>query len=142
MNPSQIHWGPLIAIAVKVLAKFGLIPGAAAGMGVRKRYQKRRQRRAIESWPSAEACILGGYGHVHREGSRSHWVELTYTYFVDEYRSGKYVRKFRKEEEAEEFIRKIKDKRLQLRYNPAKPDESVLLEHDVEMQALVAPQLH
>jgi hypothetical protein len=132
MYPSHLHWEPFIALAVKLLAKFGLIPGAAAGMAARKLYQKRRQRRATESWPSAQANVLDG--RIHREGPRSLWAEVTYSYFVDEYRSGAYVRKFRKEEEAEELIRQIKDKRIQLRYNPAKPDESVLLEHDVEMQ--------
>lgn len=125
-------------LAFKLLAKFGLIPGAAAGFGVKKLYQKWRQNRAFVSWPSTEARIQ--YAKVHSEGPRQYWAELTYTYYVEEYRSGTHVHRFRKEEEADEFIRQIKDKRLQARYNPAKPDESVILDRDLEMVTLLFPQ--
>ncbi len=46
---------------------------------------------------------------------------------------------FRKEEEADEFVRQIRDKRLQVRYNPAKPDESAILDRDLEMVVLLSP---
>jgi hypothetical protein len=49
------------------------------------------------------------------------------------------VHRFRREEEADEFVRQIKDKRLQARYNPAEPDESAILDRDLEMVALLTP---
>jgi len=52
-----------------------------------------------------------------------------------------HVHRFRKEDEADEFVRQIKDKRIQARYNPAKPDESAILDRDIEMVALLAPQI-
>jgi hypothetical protein len=126
-----------VPLALKLLAKFGLIPGAALGYGMKKFYQKRRQDRAAAGWPSTDATVGGG--RVHKQGPRQYWVELTYTYFVEEYRSGKHVHRFRKEEEAEDFLRQIKDKRIQVRYNPVKPDESAILDRDLEMVVLLAP---
>jgi hypothetical protein len=139
MDPQHIPWRLVVPFAIKLLAKFGFIPGAAAGYGVRKLYQKWRQNRACAGWPSIEARVQ--YGTVHSEGPRQFWVELTYTYFVEEYRSGTHVYRFRKEDEADEFLRQIKDKRLQARYNPAKADESVILDRDLEMVVLLTPQI-
>lgn len=139
MDPDRIPWHLVAPIAFKLLAKFGLIPGAAAGYGVKKLYQKWRQNRAFVSWPSTEATVQ--FGTVHSPGPRQFWAELTYTYFVEEYRSGTHVHRFRKEDEADEFLRQIKDKRLQIRYNPRKPDESVILDRDLEMVALLVPQI-
>jgi hypothetical protein len=138
MDPHHIPWRLIIFAAFKLLAKFGIIPGTFAAFGLKRLYQKWRQNRAFAGWPSTEARVL--YGKVHSEGPRQHWVELTYSYYVDEYRSGKHVHRFRNEEEADEFIRQMKDKRLQVRYNPEKPDESVILDRDIEMVALLAPQ--
>jgi hypothetical protein len=139
MSASHVPWEPVVALALKIAAKFGLIPGAAAGMGVRKLYQKRRQRKAMESWPAVEARIGGGT--VRSEGYRTQWAEVTYTYFIDEYRLGRYVRKFKTEAAAEDFVAQIKDIKIQARYNPANPDESVILEHDIEMRVLSVPQI-
>jgi hypothetical protein len=139
MDPQHIPWRLVLLLAFKLLVKFGLIPGAAAGYGVKRLYHKWRQNQAFAGWPSTEVRVQ--YGKVHGAGPRQFWVELKYTYFVEEYRSGTHVHRFRKEDEAEEFLRQIKDKRLQARYNPAEPDESVTLDHDLEMVALLAPQL-
>jgi hypothetical protein len=68
------------------------------------------------------------------------WVELTYTYYVGEYRSGKHVHHFRREEEADEFVRQVKDKRVQVHYDASDPDKSVILDRDLEVIALLAPQ--
>jgi hypothetical protein len=138
MNLHYLPWRLIIFAAFKVLAKFGIIPGTIAAFGLKRLYQKWRQNRAFAGWPSTEATVL--YGKVHTEGPRQHWAELTYSYYVEEYRSGTHVHRFRKEEEADEFIRQIKDKLLQIRYNPAKPDQSVILDRDIEMVALLAPQ--
>ncbi len=137
MDLRNVPWHVLIPAVFKLLAKFGLIPGAAAGYGVKKFYQKWRQNKAFTGWPSTEARVQ--FATVHTEGPRQHWVELTYTYFVNEYRSGTHIHRFKKEEEADEFVRQIKDKRLQVRYNPAKPDESAILDRDLEMVVMLAP---
>jgi hypothetical protein len=76
---------------------------------------------------------------VRKEGPRQYWVELTYTYFVEEYRTGTHIHRFRKEDEADEFLRQIKDQRIQVRYNPGKPDESAILDRDLEMVVLLTP---
>jgi hypothetical protein len=49
------------------------------------------------------------------------------------------VHRFHKQDEADEFLRQIKDKRIQVRYNPTKPDESAILDRDLEMVALLSP---
>jgi len=136
MNWQHIPWH-LLPVALKLLAKFGLIPGAALGIGMKKLYQKRRQNRASTGWPSTDATIQ--YGTVRKEGPRQYWVELTYTYFVEEYRTGTHIHRFRKEDEADEFLRQIKDQRIQVRYNPGKPDESAILDRDLEMVVLLTP---
>lgn len=140
MDPRTIHWSPyLFWGAVKLLKIFGVLPGAVAALSARKLYQKWRQRKAIEGWPSTEARILSG--HVRQEGARVYWATITYSYYVGEYRAGHYVRHFRKEEDADEFVRQLKDRRLQVHYNDTKPDESVILDRDVELIAMLGPQI-
>ena len=138
MYPQHLPWEAILLGTLKLLAKFGLIPGGMAAFGVRKLYQKWRQKRAIEGWQAAEARIL--WGKVHREGPRRIWAEITYSYFVDEYRSGTYIRKFRHEEDADEFVRQAKEKRLQVRYDGSAPEKSVFLDRDIEMVILAAPE--
>lgn len=139
MEIQHLNWGPILVGAFKLLKGFGLLPGAIAAIGVRKLYQKWRQRQAIAGWPATGATIQSGV--VHQKGARSHWAEITYSYYVGEYRAGHYVRHFRKEEQASEFIRQLKDKRIQVRYNDADPDKSVILERDLEMVALLQPEM-
>lgn len=122
---------------LKLLKFFGIIPGAMAAYWVRKLYQKHRQNIAMSGWPATDATIQSG--QVHKEG-RHCWVELTYTYFVGEYRMGKHVHRFRKEEDADEFVRQIKDKRVQVHYNASNPDKSVILDRDIEVVVLLTPQ--
>lgn len=139
MNLHHIPWATILWGIVKLLKVFGIIPGAIAAMSIQKLYQKWRQNRAIAGWPSTEARILSG--EVHHEGPRRIWAELTYSYYAQEYRAGKYIHRFRKEEDADNFIREIKDRRVQVRYNESKPDESVILDRDIQMLALMAPQI-
>ena len=137
MDYQTYHWGLLVYWIIKFLKIFGIIPGAIAARWVQKLYQTRRQARAMEGWPSTEATIQSG--KVHTE-ARRHWAEITYTYFVDEYRVGTYVRNFKREEDADDFVRQLKDKRLQVHYKPASPDTSVILDRDLEMVVLLIPQ--
>jgi len=87
----------------------------------------------MAGWPTTEATIL--WGKVEREGPRRIWAEITYSYFVGEYRSGTYLRTFRREEDADEFVRHIKDRRIQVRYKESTPEKSTILDRDLEMIA-------
>jgi hypothetical protein len=138
MNLHSIPWHLVLPLAIKLLAKFGLIPGVAAGYWIKRLYQRRRQNKAFAGWPSTEARIQ--YGKVQSDGPKQFWVELTYTYFIGEYRSGMHVHRFRKSDDADEFLHQVKDKKVQARYNPSNPDESVILDRDLEMVALLEPQ--
>lgn len=137
MHFQHIPWALIVAELVKFLKGFGLIPGAMAAYGAKRMYQGWRQKKAMSGWPSTSARVLNG--QVHRE-NRRYWVELTYTYFVEEYRAGKYVRKFRNQDEAKEFVRQVRDRHVQIRYNQNAPDESVILDRDLELIAALAPQ--
>ena len=125
-------------VALKLLKTFGIIPGAIAAYSVQKMLQRRRQKHAIEGWPATEATIQSGT--VHKEGLRRYWAEVTYSYYVGEYRSGSYLRLFRREADADEFIRQLKDKRVRVHYNGSDAEKSVILDRDVEMIAMLAPQ--
>ena len=103
-------WEVIFFGMIKLIKAFGLIPGAIVAFGVRKLYQKWRQNKAMAGWPVTDGTILSG--QVHREGRRRYWAEIAYYYFVGEYRSGTYVRRFRKEEDADAFVRQVKEKRL------------------------------
>jgi len=139
MNSDPTHWGYLVALSIKLLAKFGLVPGFVAAFGIQKFRQKYRQRRAVEGWPSTEANIQ--WCKVHQEGLRNYWVEVTYSYYVGEYLSGTYIRRFTKEELANDFASQLKGKRLQVHYKADEPANSVFLERDLEMIAALAPEL-
>ena len=139
MNTPTIHWWPFFWGGIKLLKTFGLLPGAIAAIGLRRLYQKWRQRRALEGWPTVEGAVQSG--QVHHEGTRNYWVEIAYTYFVGEYRLGHYVKHFRSEEAAYSFVAQLKDKRVQVRYDERKPDTSVLLDRDLEMIVLLQPEL-
>jgi hypothetical protein len=137
MDSLHFHWGLIVFWTIKLLKIFGIIPGAIAARWVQKFYQKQRQKRATEGWPTAEATIQSG--KVETEGGR-HWAEITYSYFVEEYRAGTYVRHFRREADAEDFVRQVRDKRLQVHYKESNPDTSVILDRDFDMIALLVPQ--
>jgi Protein of unknown function (DUF3592) len=137
MNTQHVPWEAILLGAIKLLKVFGVLPGAIAAFGVRKMAQRWWQNRAMAGWPATEATIQ--WGKVHQDG-RKLWAEFTYSYFVGEYRSGTYLRRFRKEEDAEAFIRQAKDKRVQIRYDSSNPDRSVVLDRDLELVCLLMPQ--
>jgi len=134
MHGYDIHWRLIFLLILKLLKSFGLIPGAMAAYWLRGVFQKWRQQRAVDGWPVTEATIL--WGKVEKEGLNRYWAEISYSYCVGEYRSGTYLRRFKREEEADEFVRQIKDKRIQIRYKESDPKNSTILDRDLE---LVAP---
>lgn len=90
-----------------------------------RRFQRQHKLDASQGWSSVEGVILGGkVAPVPK--TRLYRATLSYSYFVQEYRADEYAREFSKEADADEFVRSLKDRRLQIRYKPGNPDISVL----------------
>ena len=95
------------------------------------------QRRRASSWPSADGRIESV--EVTKplfsvSSRRGHYVaELGYSYSVagTPYR-GRYKKDFPTEPEADEFIRDLKTKPVEVHYSPSKPASSALLPLDIE----------
>jgi hypothetical protein len=134
----RLDWEWLIPAFVNLLKGLGILPGAVAAFWLRNLYQKHRQRKATEGWRITEARIHSV--EAHREG-RKLWVEISYSYFVSEYRAGTYIRRIRSRDEADELIRNLRDKRLAIHYDPSNPDKSIIFDHELEMAVSLAPQL-
>jgi hypothetical protein len=126
---------PILKFAFRYASYF-----AAAWVAVFwSRWQKRRRENIAQAWPFVEGVILSGT--VERIRKTSHYnATLQYSYFVEEYRTGTYVHEFAKEPEADEFVRQLKDKRVQIRYKQSNPNKSVLEQRVVEQIVLLAPR--
>ena len=104
-----------------------------------QRWRKQRTENAAQGWPSANGRIWSGDFKEIPKTKR--WLAtLTYTYFVGEYRTGKYVHEFMSADEAGDFVRAMKDKNVQIRYKESNPDKSVLEQRTVEQYILLAPR--
>jgi hypothetical protein len=104
-----------------------------------RRWRKSSAEDAAQGWPSVEGIIISGDFKPIPKTNRVHAV-LQYTYFVGEYRSGRYGHEFAGEDEAGEFVRQMKNKRVQIRYKESNPDVSVLEQSVVEQHVLLAPR--
>ena len=111
---------------------------AAWGALFIRRWLKRHRERVAQSWPLVEGVILNGAVTRIRRTSHFH-ATLNYTYFVGEYRTGKYIHEFPKKAQAEAFVQQMKDKPVQIRYKPSNPDKSVLEQRVIEQHILLAP---
>ena len=113
--------------------------GAAWGGLYLRRWQKRRNEQNAQGWPSIEGRISGGKVVAIPKTSR-YLATLEYIFFLEEYRTGKYTHEFFKEDEANAFVRTMKDKRVHIRYKQSNPDKSVLEQSVVEQQILLTPR--
>ena len=113
--------------------------GAGWGSLYIRRWQKRRLEESAQGWPSVEGRISSGKVAAIAHTSRF-LATLVYTYFVEEYRTGKYTHEFAKKAEAEDFVEKLKGQRVQVRYNQSNPGKSVLEQSVVEQHILLAPR--
>jgi hypothetical protein len=113
----------------------------AAGWGslYLRRWQKRRLEESAQGWPSVEGRIVSGKVAAIAHTSRF-LATLEYTYFVEEYRTGKYTHEFAKKAEAEDFVAKMRQQRVQVRYNQSNPAKSVLEQSVIEQLVLLAPR--
>jgi hypothetical protein len=103
------------------------------------RWRKARNENAAQGWPSVEGRIQSGKVAPIPKTSRF-LATLTYTYFIEEYRSGKYVHEFNNEEDADNFVRQIKDKSVHIRYKQSNPDKSVLEQSVIEQHIMLTPR--
>lgn len=123
------HLPRLWLLAIRYGVYFAFAWGAVSW----RRWQKRRRESAAQSWPTAEAIIL--CGEVAPVPKTSCFLAtLQYTYFAGEYRTGQYQHEFARESDADNFVRRLANQRLPIRYNPANPDRSVLEQTSVEQQ--------
>jgi hypothetical protein len=104
------------------------------------RWQKRRMEALAQGWPSVDGRLHDGSVEPGPGANRS-VATFTYDYFIDEYRSGTYTHEFSSQKDAEEFVSQIKGKRVPIRYNPSKPDESIIEESDIEQLVPVGLRL-
>jgi hypothetical protein len=118
-TPEARLWANVVRLAV-VAVGFGSIAW--------RRWQKRHTETLAQAWPSVDGRLHGG--HVQPAGDRC-VASFAYDYYIGEYRSGTYSREFSSQKDAEEFVSQLKGKRVPIRYNPAKPDQSVLEDGDV-----------
>ena len=134
VTPMTPHMPRLWTIALR----FGIYFAFAWGAVTWRRWQKRRQESLAQSWPSVEGIVLTGTVSPVPKTS-CFLATLQYTYFVGEYHTGTYFHEFARESEADAFVRKLNNKRLSIRYDPTKAEQSVL-EQAVAEQAVAEPQ--
>jgi hypothetical protein len=90
----------------------------------RRKFQEHLQKSAV-GWPATEGTIQ--WAKVERiPQSLRFVVNLTYTYFVDEYRAGDFAQEFRREWEADAFANSMRDRRIQIRYKESDPEISII----------------
>jgi len=99
--------------------------------------EKRKEKIAL-AWPSIEGRVQFVSVAPIRDSS-SYTATLQYSYFVEEYRSGEYTEVFDSEHGANDFIQKMKDQKVPVRYNPKDPDKSLIEEADVEQYIQLPP---
>jgi len=104
-----------------------------------RRWRKNRDESTAQGWPSVDGLIVGGKV-LPVPKTKRFLANLQYAYFVEEYRSGKYIHEFANEADADDFVRQMKDKRVQIRYNQSNPDKSVLEQSVIEQYVLLAPR--
>jgi hypothetical protein len=104
-----------------------------------RRWRKSRDENAAQGWPSVEGRIQSGKVTPIPKTSQFH-ASLQYTYFIGEYRTGKYEHDFPSEADADNFVRQMKDKRVQIRYKESNPDKSVLEQRTIEQYILLTPR--
>jgi hypothetical protein len=104
-----------------------------------RRWRKARAENAAQGWPSVDGLIVSGKVTPIPKTKQFH-ASLQYTYFVGEYRTGKYDHDFPNEDDADNFVRTMKDKRVQIRYKESNPDKSVLEQRAIEQYILLTPR--
>ena len=99
---------------------------------------KRRKEKIALGWPSIEGCVqFVSVAPVPK--SSAYIATLQYSYFVGGYQSGEYTEAFDSEHDANDFVQKMKDQKVPVRYSPKDPDKSLIEEADVEQYIQLPP---
>lgn len=126
-------WHHLAPFAGAFHSLIAVAAGAAVVL-VRNWWQRVREGRAA-MWPSATGEVQAA---VVKKSQHGTWVEVSYRYFaIQEYRYGKYRRHFRNKAAAQTFADAIRGRSIQVRFRSDKPQESVLLEQDLQMSGVL-----
>ena len=115
------------------LTAYALIPLAAVAGG----WWRRRKEKIAQDWPAIEGRVQSCSIAPLRNGGYT--ATLEYSYFVEEYRSGEYTELCDSESEANKFVQMMKDQKVPVRYNPRKPDDSLIEEADIEQYVQLPP---
>lgn len=121
---------------------FILILAKVANFILLRRKQHREERE--QRWPSVEGTVqYTSAAPVFDNKHNQYYATLEYSYFVGEYRSGKYIQTFDNDSEAEAnaFAEAMKDKKVQVLYNPSNPDKSDLDLSSIEQHTMFATKL-
>jgi uncharacterized protein DUF3592 len=91
------------------------------------------RRRAARRWPLAEGRVERAEWRQPNGGTNRYFVaDLAYSYVVGgQYFAGYYRRSFSDAESAAEFVRAVKDCRVQVRYRRGESGTSLLLEENL-----------
>jgi hypothetical protein len=127
-----------MAILTRLGIRYAFYFGIAWVVLFFRRWNKSRRESNAQSWPTVQGCIISGNAKPIPKTNR-HMATLTYSYCVGEYYSGKYTHEFAKEEEADDFIRQMRDKRILIRYKESKPSVSILEQSMVEQTVALSP---
>jgi hypothetical protein len=103
------------------------------------RWRKARNENAAQGWPSVEGRIISSKA-ARIENTSRFLVTLEYSFFLTAYHYGKYTHEFSKQDEANEFARQLRDKHVQIRYDPSNLDKSVLQQSTIEQHVMLAPR--
>jgi hypothetical protein len=126
-------WHHLAPLAGAFHYFIAFIIGAIA-VAIRKYMQRLRENKAA-MWPSADGLVQTATVKKQQHGN---WVEVSYRYYAQqEYRYGKYRRHFVRKAAAEAFAQAIRGRSIQVRFRDDNPNESVLLEQDLQMTGVL-----
>ena len=126
-------WHQLAPIAGTFHYFIAAIIGAGA-VAIRKYMQRVRENKAA-MWPSADGQVQTATVKKSQYGC---WVDASYRYYAQqEYRFGKYRRHFARKAAAEAFAEAIRGRSVQVRYRDTNPNDSVLLEQDLQMTGVL-----
>jgi Protein of unknown function (DUF3592) len=117
------------------MIRAAMYPIAFAAVAIANWWHKHQQKVAL-AWPSVEGRVEGITTAPGRDG-KSCTVTAQYSYFLGEYQSGSFFRFFSTEDEADDFAHGIKDKRIQVRYDPSTPEKSLVEEDAIDAIAPV-----
>jgi len=131
--PMTDFWHHLAPFAGAFHSLIAIVAGAIIVV-VRKYLQRVRENQAA-MWPSADGQVQTATVKRSQYGS---WVEVAYRYYARQaYRYGKYRRHFARKSAAQAFADAIRGRSIQVRYREDNPNESVVLEQDLQMAGVL-----